>query len=83
MNSRADRIAAALMLAAIRLYKVAVAPLLPSACRFHPTCSVYAAGAIRMHGSIQGARMAVARILRCHPLHRGGLDPVPPVGSPD
>ena len=50
-------------------------------CRFHPTCSHYAAEAVRTHGALVGALLAVWRIVKCNPLHAGGLDPVPPVGS--
>jgi putative membrane protein insertion efficiency factor len=59
------------------LYKRFVSPWLPRACRFEPTCSVYARQAIERHGLGKGSAMAVKRLLRCHPFHRGGLDPVP------
>ena len=58
-------------------YKHWVSPVLPSACRFHPTCSVYARDAIQMHGAWRGTWLAVKRLFRCHPFHPGGLDPVP------
>ena len=61
----------------IGLYKRFVSPILPNRCRFHPTCSDYAADALRAHGVIKGLVLAVGRILRCHPLHPGGFDPVP------
>lgn len=47
-------------------------------CRFHPTCSQYAVDSLRVHGAIRGAIHAIARVLRCHPWHPGGLDPVKP-----
>ncbi|MGA7522464.1 MAG: membrane protein insertion efficiency factor YidD [Acidobacteriaceae bacterium] len=53
-------------------------PGLPGACRFQPTCSEYAAIAIAEHGFIRGTLMALGRLARCHPLHPGGFDPVPP-----
>ncbi|MCY4147586.1 MAG: membrane protein insertion efficiency factor YidD [Chloroflexi bacterium] len=67
-----------LMLRLIRAYKRFISPLLPSACRFTPTCSTYAYEAIDMYGPIKGGWMGVRRICRCHPLHPGGYDPVPP-----
>lgn len=66
-----------LLTSGIRLYKVALSPLLPSSCRFQPTCSTYAIEAIEVHGALRGTVMAIKRIGRCHPLHPGGFDPVP------
>ena len=68
----------ALLLALLRLYKLALSPLLPPVCRFHPSCSVYAMGAIAVHGPARGGLLALKRLTRCHPFHEGGLDPVPP-----
>lgn len=67
-----------LLVTPIRLYKALLSPLLPPLCRFHPSCSVYAMGAIRTHGPLKGSWLAVRRLSRCHPFHPGGLDPVPP-----
>jgi hypothetical protein len=61
----------------IKLYKGAVSPYLPGACRYTPTCSEYAAAAIRRFGAARGGVMALKRILRCNPFHEGGYDPVP------
>jgi uncharacterized protein len=61
----------------IRFYKRFISPLLPPACRFHPTCSVYALEALRKHGALRGLRLTVWRLLRCQPFHPGGFDPVP------
>ena len=59
------------------LYKRFVSPILPPACRFEPTCSVYAREAIARHGLARGAGLALKCLVRCHPWNRGGFDPVP------
>lgn len=64
-------------LAAIRLYQRWVAPTLPPACRFYPSCSTYALQAIEQHGLVCGGWLAARRVARCHPYHPGGFDPVP------
>ncbi|MQG21039.1 MAG: membrane protein insertion efficiency factor YidD [SAR202 cluster bacterium] len=61
----------------IDVYKVAISPLLPSSCRFEPTCSMYMRDGIELHGALIGTIMGVRRILRCHPWSVGGFDPVP------
>jgi len=61
----------------VRGYKRFISPLLPPACRFTPTCSEYALEAIQKYGALKGGWMAIRRILRCHPFHPGGYDPVP------
>lgn len=61
----------------IMVYKYLISPLLPAGCRHHPTCSVYAMDALKMHGLVKGGRMAGNRILRCNPWGTSGLDPVP------
>lgn len=66
-----------IILFVLRGYKRFVSPLLPRACRFHPTCSEYAAEAIAHHGIRRGAALAARRLSRCHPLTAGGYDPVP------
>lgn len=68
----------AVVLAFLRAYKRVVSPLLPSACRFTPTCSEYAAEAVRTHGVLRGLRLALGRLLRCRPFALPGHDPVPP-----
>jgi len=61
----------------LSLYKRWISPLLPPACRFRPTCSEYAYEAIIRYGLAKGTWLGLKRLLRCHPLHRGGDDPVP------
>lgn len=65
------------LLLLIRAYKRLISPLLPVACRFTPTCSEYAAEAIRRHGSVRGTGLAIRRLSRCRPFGGGGEDPVP------
>ena len=65
------------LVGAIRLYRLLLSPWLGNACRFEPTCSVYAIGAIERHGAVAGSALAAGRILRCHPWCAGGHDPVP------
>ena len=68
---------ARMAVAVLSFYKRVVSPLLPPACRFEPTCSVYARQAIERHGALAGIRLSIRRLLRCHPFHSGGFDPVP------
>ena len=65
-----------LALKTVRFYKHAVSPWLPPSCRFTPTCSEYASDAIEHYGVVRGGLKALARLLRCQPLHRGGIDPL-------
>lgn len=67
----------AALLLLIRFYRAAISPLFPPSCRYVPTCSAYAMEAIEEYGAWRGGWMAVKRILRCHPFHKGGYDPVP------
>jgi len=63
----------------IRAYKYFISPLLPPNCRFYPSCSDYAHGAVAAHGAVKGAYYGARRLLKCHPYHPGGYDPVPDV----
>ncbi|MEJ5360020.1 MAG: membrane protein insertion efficiency factor YidD [Desulfobacterales bacterium] len=75
MNARVS--ATDFLVLLIRLYQVAVSPLLGPSCRFFPSCSEYALLALRRHGPARGLWLAARRLLRCHPFHAGGIDPVP------
>lgn len=66
----------------IGLYRRLVSPLLGKNCRYDPTCSRYAQGALQTHGFFKGSWLAIRRVGRCHPWHEGGYDPVPPGRSP-
>ncbi|OCS92908.1 membrane protein insertion efficiency factor YidD [Caryophanon latum] len=61
----------------IRFYQKFISPMLPPSCRFHPTCSHYGLEAFQKHGFIKGFLLTAVRILKCHPFHKGGFDPVP------
>jgi uncharacterized protein len=60
----------------LRVYKFWISPLLPSACRFYPTCSEYMSQAVERYGAARGVWMGLCRLVRCHPFHEGGFDPV-------
>ena len=75
--SALNRALVALLLVLLRAYRLVVSPLLGPACRFEPSCSVYAMEAIRRHGALRGTWLAARRIGKCHPFHAGGVDPVP------
>ncbi|MDQ3428173.1 MAG: membrane protein insertion efficiency factor YidD [Gemmatimonadota bacterium] len=66
-----------LFAALIRGYQLLLSPLLPPSCRFYPSCSQYALEAVTRHGALRGGWLAARRLVRCHPFHPGGYDPVP------
>jgi uncharacterized protein len=78
-------LAARVLIGMIRVYQRFVSPVLVSLlgprCRFYPSCSCYACDALRAHGALRGSGLAAWRVLRCHPFHPGGFDPVPPARS--
>lgn len=79
MSARSGRLAVGkrAVLAAIRFYRRRISPLFPPSCIYFPTCSDYAMQAVERYGALRGVWLAARRILRCHPLHAGGYDPVP------
>jgi len=75
-ESRMRQVAKLVVLQMLRAYKFAISPMISPACRFVPTCSEYAMEAVDRYGAVRGGWMALGRLLRCHPLARGGYDPV-------
>ena len=71
-----QRFLVVLAIGLLRIYKLIISPLLPSACRFHPTCSEYMKEAIEKHGVLKGMGLGLRRLSRCHPFDQGGFDPV-------
>ena len=61
----------------VRFYQLCISPLKPKSCRFYPTCSTYMLEALKKHGPIKGTVLGIKRILKCHPFHPGGYDPLP------
>ena len=61
----------------VRFYRLFISPLIGSNCRYHPSCSSYTLEALEKHGAIKGGRLAIKRILKCHPLGGSGIDNVP------
>lgn len=76
-----ERIVLAVAAVIIRGYQLFISPFLGPRCRFYPSCSQYAREALREHGLWTGSRLAIRRLMRCHPGHPGGCDPVPPQGT--
>jgi putative membrane protein insertion efficiency factor len=71
----------ALLIILIKGYRYFLSPVLPAQCRYYPSCSEYALEAVQRHGPLRGAWLGMCRILRCHPWHPGGYDPVPGCGA--
>lgn len=65
-------------IALIRIYRICISSVTAPSCRFYPSCATYAEQAIRDHGTLRGTLLTVRRLIRCHPFHPGGYDPVPP-----
>ncbi len=68
---------ARVLVAMVVAYRRYVSPVLPARCRFYPSCSAYSLEALQKHGAIRGTGLTIWRLLRCHPFHPGGYDPVP------
>ncbi len=66
-----------LLVSPLRAYQYCIGPLLGNCCRFYPSCSSYSIEAIQTHGILRGCFLMLRRILRCHPWHQGGFDPIP------
>jgi putative membrane protein insertion efficiency factor len=77
MLVKLNNISKLIIMVLIRGYQLIVSPVLGPACRFYPSCSQYASLAINRYGVVKGSYMAIRRLLRCHPFHPGGFDPVP------
>jgi putative membrane protein insertion efficiency factor len=80
--ARSEQVMRGILKLAIRGYRYLISPMLGPNCRFYPSCSCYAEEAIELHGALKGSYLAARRILRCHPWHAGGFDPVPRVLKP-
>jgi putative membrane protein insertion efficiency factor len=65
------------LIAVIKFYRYFISPLLGSNCRFYPSCSCYSQEALTRHGAVIGSYLTLRRLLKCHPFHEGGIDPVP------
>lgn len=70
-----------LLIAPIKVYQFTLSPMLGDVCRYHPTCSRYAVGVLKVHGPFKGLALTAYRLLRCNPFTRGGVDPVPARGA--
>lgn len=66
-----------ILISVIRFYQVVISPIKPPSCRFYPTCSHYGLEAVQRFGTLKGGWLTLKRILKCHPFHPGGVDPVP------
>lgn len=65
------------IIALVKFYKTFISPVLGNHCRFYPSCSTYSMEALELHGALKGSCLTIIRLLKCHPFHEGGIDPVP------
>ena len=77
LGSRERGVLATVLILGLGAYRRWISPMLGENCRFYPSCSLYAAEAVELHGALRGSWLAVRRLSRCHPFHSGGMDPVP------
>lgn len=77
LRLKGDQLMKKILIRGVHFYQKYISPMSPPTCRFYPTCSNYAIDAISEHGAVKGSYLATRRILKCHPLHEGGFDPVP------
>ncbi len=66
-----------ILIGLVQFYRIVISPLKPATCRFYPTCSTYTLEALRKYGPFKGSYLGIKRILKCHPWHKGGYDPLP------
>jgi putative membrane protein insertion efficiency factor len=66
-----------MLIVVIKFYKTFISPVLGDNCRFYPSCSTYSMEALKLHGVVAGSYLTLRRLLKCHPFHEGGIDPVP------
>lgn len=78
-----DSLGSTIALWLIKVYRLAISPLLPPSCRYAPTCSEYCYDAIAQYGLLRGGWLGLKRVARCHPFHPGGADPVPEIAGGD
>lgn len=76
LDTMAKKTLGRILIIFIKFYRIIISPLFPPSCRFYPTCSVYAIAAIERYGPFKGMLYGALRLLRCHPFHPGGYDPV-------
>ena len=81
MNNPIPTLPGRIVIGLIAVYRLVLSPLLGGHCRFEPSCSLYTSDAVAVHGALKGSWLGVRRVLRCHPFHRGGYDPVPGAGD--